>query len=140
MTSTAFQSDLAEVILDTSALVAILYGEPERERFAQLIHDADSCRVSVASFIELSMVIESQLGPEASRQVDMFFRRTGIVIEPVTLDQGYLARQAFIDYGKGRHKAGLNFGDCFSYALAKATGEPLLFKGSDFSQTDVSRI
>jgi ribonuclease VapC len=125
------------VILDTSALVAILYGEPERERFAQLIHDAESCRLSVVSFVELSMVIEHQLGPEASRQVDMFFRRTGIVIEPVTVDQGHLARQAFIDFGKGRHKAGLNFGDCFSYALAKATGEPLLFKGSDFSLTDV---
>jgi ribonuclease VapC len=125
------------VILDTSALVAVLYGEPERERFAQLIHDADSCRISVASFLELSMVIENQLGAEASRQVDTFFRRTGIVIEPVTVEQGFLARQAFIDYGKGRHKAALNFGDCFSYALAKATGEPLLFKGGDFSRTDI---
>ncbi len=125
------------MILDTSALVAVLYGEPERERFAQLIHDADSCRISVASFLELSMVIENQLGAEASRQVDTFFRRTGIVIEPVTVEQGFLARQAFIDYGKGRHKAALNFGDCFSYALAKATGEPLLFKGGDFSRTDI---
>ncbi len=125
------------MILDTSALVAVLYGEPERERFAQLIHDADSCRISVASFLELSMVIENQLGAEASRQVDTFFRRTGIVIEPVTVEQGFLARQSFIDYGMGRHKAALNFGDCFSYALAKATGEPLLFKGGDFSRTDI---
>src|ERR1700722_12327955 len=113
------------MILDTSALIAILYGEPERAEFARLIHDADSCRVSVASFVELSMVVESQLGPEAGRQVDTLFRRTGIVIEPVTVEHGHLARQAFLDYGKGRHKAGLNFGDCFSYALAKATGEPL---------------
>jgi ribonuclease VapC len=67
----------------------------------------------------------------------MLFRRIGIVIEPVTVEHGHLARQAFLDYGKGRHKAGLNFGDCFSYALAKATGESLLFKGNDFSRTDV---
>lgn len=128
------------MILDTSALIAILYGEPERARFAQLIHDADCCRISVASFVELSMVIERQLGADAGRQVDMLFRRTGIVIEPVTVEHGHLARQAFLDYGKGRHKASLNFGDCFSYALAKATGEPLLFKGNDFSQTDVTGV
>lgn len=125
------------MILDTSALIAVLYGEPEQADFVQLIHDAESCRVSVVSFVELSMVVESQLGPEAGRQVDTLFRRTGIVIEPVTVEHGHLARQAFLDYGKGRHKAGLNFGDCFSYALAKATGEPLLFKGRDFSKTDI---
>ena len=125
------------MILDTSALIAVLYGEPEQADFVQLIHDAESCRVSVVSFVELSMVVESQLGPEAGRQVDKLFRRTGIVIEPVTVEHGHLARQAFLDYGKGRHKAGLNFGDCFSYALAKATGEPLLFKGRDFSKTDI---
>lgn len=125
------------MILDTSALIAILYDEPERFEFARLIHDAESCRISVANFVELSMVVESQIGPEAGRQVDMLFRRTGIVVEPVTVEHGHLARQAFLDYGKGRHKAGLNFGDCFSYALSKATGEPLLFKGKDFSQTDI---
>lgn len=125
------------MIVDTSALVAILYREPEAAAFAQRIHDADICRVSVASHVELSMVIESQLGPEGTRQAEAFFRRAGIVIEPVTVEQGELARQAFLDFGKGRHKAGLNFGDCFAYALAKATGEPLLFKGNDFSQTDI---
>ncbi len=125
------------MILDTSALIAVLYDEPERERFVQLIHYAEICRVSVLSFVELSMVVESQLNPEAARQVDMLFRRAGIVIEPVTVEHGYLARQAFLDFGKGRHKAGLNFGDCFAYALARATGEPLLFKGNDFSRTDV---
>ena len=125
------------MILDTSAVIAIVYGEPERADFARLIHDAESCRVSVVNFVELSMVVESQLGPEAGRQVDTLFRRTGIVIEPVTVEHSHLARQAFLDYGKGRHKAGLNFGDCFSYALAKATGESLLFKGRDFSQTDI---
>ena len=127
------------MILDTSALVAILYREPEAAAFAQRIHDAAVCRLSVATHLELSMVIESQLGPEGTRQADAFLRRAGILIEPVTLEHGALARQAFLDFGKGRHKAGLNFGDCFSYALAKATGEPLLFKGNDFSQTDIQR-
>ena len=125
------------MILDTSAIVAILYREPEAVTFVQLIHGADVCRISVASYVELSMVIEHQLGPEGMRQAEAFFRRAGVVIEPVTVDHGELARQAFLDFGKGRHKAGLNFGDCFSYALAKATGEPLLFKGNDFSQTDI---
>ncbi len=125
------------MILDTSAIIAILYREPEAATFAQQIHDADTCRISVASYVELSLVIENQLGPDGMRQAEAFFRRAGVVIEPVTLDQGELARQAFLDFGKGRHKAGLNFGDCFSYALAKARGEPLLFKGDDFAATDV---
>ena len=125
------------MILDTSAMVAILYREPEASAFVQLIHDADLCRISVATYVELSMVIENQLGPEGMRQAEAFFRRAGIVIEPVTVDHGDLARQAFLDFGKGRHKASLNYGDCFSYALAKATGESLLFKGNDFSQTDI---
>ena len=125
------------MIVDTSALVAILYGEPERVAFAQAIHDADTCSISVASFVELSMVVENQIGADAARQVDALFRRIGLTIEPVTVDHGLIARQAFIDFGKGRHKAGLNFGDCFAYALAKAKGEPLLFKGGDFSQTDI---
>lgn len=125
------------MILDTSAMVAILYCEPEAAAFVQLVHDAEDCRMSVASYVELGMVLESQLGPEGMRQAEAFFRRAGIIIEPVTVDHGELARQAFIDFGKGRHKAGLNYGDCFSYALAKATGEPLLFKGNDFHQTDI---
>jgi ribonuclease VapC len=125
------------MIIDTSAMVAILYREPEAEALTRRIHDADICRMSVASYLELSMVIENQLGPEGMRQAEAFFRRAGIIIEPVTLEQGELARQAFLDFGKGRHRAGLNYGDCFSYALAKATGEPLLFKGNDFSQTDI---
>lgn len=125
------------MILDTSAMVAILYREPEAADFAQLIHDAGACRMSVASYVELSMVVESQLGPEGMRQAEAFFRRAGVVVEPVTVEHGELARQAFLDFGKGRHKAGLNYGDCFSYALAKATGEPLLFKGNDFGQTDI---
>lgn len=92
----------------------------------------------MANYVELSIVIENQLGPEGMRQAEAFFRRAGIMIEPVTVEHGELPRQAFLDFGKGRHKAGLNYGDCFSYALAKATGEPLLFKGNDFSQTDIA--
>lgn len=125
------------MIIDTSAMVAILRGEPEELAFARTIYDADISRMSVANYVELSMVVETQLGPTGMRQAELFFQRAGIVIEPVTVQHGELARQAFLDFGKGRHKAALNFGDCFSYALAKATGEPLLFKGGDFGQTDI---
>jgi ribonuclease VapC len=127
------------MILDTSALVAVLYGEPEARDFVERIRAADVCRISVANHVELSMVIESQLGPNGTRQADAFLRRAGVVVEPVTIEQGDLARQAFLDFGKGRHKAGLNFGDCFAYALARATGEALLFKGDDFALTDIRR-
>ena len=126
------------MIVDTSALAAILFGEPEAGLFTQLIHGANRCMISAASFLELAIVIESQIGPDASRQCDIFFRRAGIVIEPFTVEQAHLARQAFLDFGKGRHPAGLNFGDCFSYALAKITGEPLLYKGEDFKRTDIA--
>ena len=118
-------------------MVAILYREPEAVEFTQLIHDADICRISVSNHVELFMVVESQLGPEAGRQAEAFLRRAGVVIEPISLVHGEIARQAFRDFGKGRHPAGLNFGDCFAYALSKATGEPLLFKGSNFSRTDI---
>jgi ribonuclease VapC len=127
------------VILDTSAVGAIFFGEPEGDLYLQKIHDADHCSISAANFVELSMVIEGQLGPEAGRQLDMFFRRAGIVIEVVTVEQAHLARQAFFDFGKGRHPAQLNFGDCFAYALARSSGEPLLFKGTDFSKTDIRK-
>ena len=126
------------MILDTSALAAIFFGEPEAVLYTQVIQGADRCLISAANFVELSIVIESQIGPDAGRQCDAFFRRAGIAIEPVTIEQAHLARQAFLDFGKGRHAAGLNFGDCFAYALAKITGEPLLFKGEDFKRTDIT--
>ena len=125
------------MILDTSALVAVLFGEPEADPYTRLIHNADRCLISAGTFLELSIVIERQTGPEVARQFDMFFRRAGIIIEPFTIEQAHIARQAFHDFGKGRHPAGLNFGDCFAYALAKITGEPLLFKGKDFKKTDI---
>ena len=125
------------MIVDTSALVGILYREPEAQAFVERIHEADLCRIGVATHVELSLAIESQIGPDGMRQAEAFFRRAGVAVEPVTLEQGELARQAFLDFGNGRHKAGLSFGDCFSYALAKATGEALLFKGADFALTDI---
>jgi ribonuclease VapC len=125
------------VIVDTSAIVAILFGEDDAESYADAISGAEICRASAATFVEASIVVEMQTKSAGSRQLDAFFRRAGIVIEPVTEEQAHLARQAFTDFGKGRHPAGLNYGDCFSYALAKATGEPLLFKGKDFAKTDL---
>ena len=125
------------MILDTSALIAIFYGEAEAARYTQLIRDADRCLMSAATFVELSIVLEAQQGADAVRQSEMFVRRAGIILEPFTVEQAYLARQAFHDFGKGRHAAGLNLGDCFAYALAKSLGEPLLFKGDDFRKTDV---
>jgi len=125
------------MILDTSALAAVFFGEPEAARYTESIHDEERCLISPGNFLELSIVMEAQIGAEAVRQCNMFFRRARIVIEPFTVEQAHIARQAFHDFGKGRHPAGLNFGDCFAYALAKATGEPLLFKGDDFSKTDI---
>lgn len=128
------------MILDTSALAAIFFGEPEAAQYTGIIHDAERCLISAANFVELAIVIETQIGAEAVRQCDMFFRRAGIVIEPFTVEQAHIAGQAFHDFGKGRHSAGLNFGDCFAYALARITGEPLLFKGHDFAKTDILSV
>lgn len=125
------------MIVDTSALVAIFRNESDAEEFARLIIAAPTCRLSVANQLELALVIEGQMGAEGSRWVDQFINLANIVIEPVTLEQGRFARLAFLDFGKGRHPARLNFGDCFAYALARAMGEPLLFKGNDFALTDI---
>ncbi len=125
------------MIADTSALIAIIEGEPEAGPFARLIESSVVCRVSVSTRLELAMVLEKRFGLDSERRAERFIETLDIVEEPITLEQGILARRAFFDFGKGRHRAGLNFGDCFVYALAKALKEPLLFKGSDFEQTDV---
>jgi ribonuclease VapC len=125
------------VILDTSAVLAVLFAEPDAALYAKAISEAGSLRISAANFVEVSIVVEAQAGDGGVRQCDTFFRRAGITIEPVTEEQALLARQGFSDYGKGRHPAGLNFGDCFAYALSRSAGEPLLFKGKDFRRTDV---
>lgn len=126
------------MIVDSSAVLAILFDEKDAETFARILTEADSCRMSAANFVEVAIVVEAQTKNSGSRQFDAFFRRAGIVIEPVTEEQAHIARQAYTDFGKGRHPAGLNFGDCFAYALAKASGEPLLFKGQDFKKTDIA--
>jgi ribonuclease VapC len=125
------------VILDSSAVLAVLFREADAEKYAEIIRQAESCKVSAATFVELCMVIEAVDGPAGIVDCDTFFRGIGIRIEPFTEEQAYAARQGFSQFGKGRHAAGLNFGDCFSYALAKISGEPLLFKGNDFRKTDV---
>jgi ribonuclease VapC len=125
------------MILDTSALAAIFFAESEASRYTKIIHDAERCLISAANFLELSIVIETGIGVDGVSQCDIFFRRARIIIAPFTVEQAHTARQAFHDFGKGRHPAGLNSGDCFAYALAKVTGEPLLFKGRDFARTDV---
>lgn len=125
------------MILDSSAVVAILRAEPEAATMAQAIDRAEPCRISAVSYVEAAIVIDSSRDPIASRRFDDFFRESGIAVESVTVRQTEIAREAYRDFGKGRHKAGLNFGDCFAYALAKVTGEPLLFKGDDFRRTDI---
>jgi len=125
------------VILDSSAIVAVLRAEPEAPEFTEAIASAAKCRVSAVSYVEAAVVIDSSKDAIASRRFDDFFRVSGIVVEAVTPRQAEIARYAYQDFGKGRHKAGLNFGDCFSYALAKELDEPLLFKGQDFAHTDV---
>lgn len=127
------------MILDTSALIAILRNEPDAEVYAKAIAAADARRVSAVSFVETAVVIDGSRSPIASRRLDDLFRDAQLEIEAVTKEQARIAREAYRDFGKGsKHRAGLNFGDCFSYALAKMTGEPLLFKGDDFNHTDVS--
>ena len=126
------------MIVDTSAIIAILFNEDDAEIYAKAITRAESCRISAATFVEAAIVVETQTKSNGGRQLDAFIRRAGIAVEPVTEEQAHIARQAFIDFGSGRHPAGLNYGDCFSYALSKATREPLLFKGKDFTKTDLT--
>jgi ribonuclease VapC len=125
------------MVIDTSAILAILQREPERRSFLDAIEAADSTRMSVASFVESSIVIESRYGAEGLRDLDRFISRATIELVPVDREHGQLARSAFNRYGKGRHRAGLNYGDCFSYAAAVRSQESLLCKGDDFVHTDV---
>jgi ribonuclease VapC len=125
------------MVIDTSALLAILQDEPERSSFSEALEIADVRSMSTASFVEISMIIESRYGSDGVRDLDLLIAKALIALEAVDVDQAHLARQAFRRYGKGRHPAGLNFGDCFSYALARSRAEPLLFKGKDFVQTDI---
>ena len=126
------------MIVDTSALVAILRYEPERLPFAQLLDQAENLCMSAGSYLELSIVIDSRKDAALSREIEELIERFAIEIEPVTAEQARVARQAYRDYGRGSgHPANLNLGDCFSYALARAKREPILFKGDDFGFTDL---
>jgi ribonuclease VapC len=126
--------------IDTSALIAILFNEPERVEFVALIEKEERKVISTVSVLEASMVLEGRKSPEATMTMDLFLHRASIEVVPFDHDQLAIARLAFRRYGKGRHAAGLNVGDCAAYALALWSGEPLLFKGTDFAATDVPRL
>jgi ribonuclease VapC len=128
------------MIVDTSALIAILRGEDDAETYIQALAAAADLRMSAATWVETAVVVDSNRDPVLSGRFDDLITEAGVIVEPVTADHARLARQAYRDFGKGNHPAGLNFGDCFSYALARATGQPLLFKGGDFVLTDVAAV
>ena len=125
------------MIVDSSAVLAILFSEPDARRHAGAIMAASPCRMSVANVLEASIVVERRGGDTAAYELDTLLESAEIELVPVTVAHLEAARRAWRRFGKGNHPAALNFGDCFAYALAKATGEPLLFKGEDFAQTDI---
>jgi len=128
------------MVIDTSAVVALLGMEPEAARLASAL-EADAVRlISAATVVEAGLVIESRFGADGGRELDLLLVKADCRIEAVTPEQAEVAREAWRRFGKGRHPAGLNFGDCFSYALARISGEPLLFKGDDFRSTDISAV
>lgn len=125
------------MVIDTSALLAIFLAEPERKPFLDSIFQAETRVISAATMLETGIVLEARRGESAGREFDLFVVRANLQIVPVDSEQAEIARSAWRKYGKGRHAAGLNFGDCFAYALAKFTDEPLLAKGTDFAATDI---
>jgi ribonuclease VapC len=125
------------MVIDTSALVAIFLGEPERRDFLKIIQQDGTRLISAPNALETAMVLEGRHGAAVGREFDLFLHRLGIEIVSVDAAQVEVARAGWRKYGKGRHPAGLNFGDCFAYALTKTSGEPLLAKGDDFPKTDV---
>lgn len=125
------------MVLDTSALLVLLLNEGDAPAF-RLAIEADPVRLlSAASLVEASIVIEARVGEAGGRELDLLLQKASIEVVAVDAEQADIARHAFRSFGRGRHAAGLNYGDCFSYALAQVAGEPLLFKGDDFRQTDV---
>ncbi len=125
------------IVVDTSAVIAILDKEPDAALYAEAVAEADPPLMSAATLLELNIVMLNRRGVRAARIVDRFLQEAGFQIESFTAQHAELAREAYVRFGKGRHAAGLNYGDCFSYALAKATALPLLYKGQDFSKTDI---
>jgi ribonuclease VapC len=128
------------MVIDTSALVAMLSNEPEAQRFEAAV-EADRVRLmSAASYLEAAIVIEARFGDAGGRELDLWLHRAAVDLVSVDADQVEVARTAYRRYGKGRHRAGLNFGDCFAYALCKVSGAPLLYKGRDFAHTDIPAV
>lgn len=125
------------MIIDTSAVLAILLNEPEALRFSELISQDSKRLMSAGTLLELMIVIEAKKGEAGSRELDLLLHRMKLDIVPFDDEQAEIARSAWRQFGKGNHTAGLNFGDCFAYALAKTSGEVLLYKGNDFAQTDL---
>jgi ribonuclease VapC len=126
------------MIVDTSTLIAILKSEPEAEALSEAMEAATVVRISAASYLESFIVVDGYRNPNLRARLERIFENPCLVIEPVTFEQAKIARQAYRDYGKGSgHPAGLNFGDCFSYALARDKREAILFKGDDFNHTDL---
>jgi len=126
------------MVLDTSALVAMLLGEAERDRFLELLADAEDPLISAATLLEASIVMLAKTGPEGVGDLDELLAAAAVRCVAVDAAQAQLAREAFERFGKGRAPAGLNYGECFAYALARSTERPLLFKGEDFIHTDVA--
>jgi len=125
------------MVIDTSALLAIFLAEAERTTFLDLILQAGKRLISAANVLETGIVLETRRGESAGREFDLFVVRTNLEIVPVDAEQIEIARSAWRSFGKGRHPAALNFGDCFAYALARASGEPILAKGQNFALTDI---
>lgn len=125
------------IVVDTSALIAILDKEPDAALYAEAIAEADPPLISAATLLELNIVMINRHGVKAERMVDRLIQEARFQVESFTVQHAELAREAYARYGKGQQTAALNYGDCFSYALAKATGLPLLFNGRDFSKTDI---
>ncbi len=125
------------MVIDTSALLAIFLAEPERKPFLDSILQSETRMISAANVLETGIVLEARRGESAGREFDLFLVRASLQIVSVDSEQAEIARSAWRKYGKGRHPAALNFGDCFAYALAKSSGEPLLAKGTDFVVTDI---
>ncbi|HET8641508.1 MAG TPA: type II toxin-antitoxin system VapC family toxin [Pseudonocardiaceae bacterium] len=128
------------MVIDTSALVAMLIDEPEAERFEAAVEADTALLMSTASYLETAIVIEHRFGEPGGRELDLWLHRAAVDLVAVTAQQAHIARAAYRKYGKGRHRAGLNYGGCFAYALAKISGEPLLFKGDDFPHTDIPAV
>lgn len=125
------------MIIDTSAVLAVLLGEPDAEYYERTIARTLPRRMSVAGLLEAAIVLESRGGMAAGNELDLFLQTAEVELVAVTAEQAQVARRAWRRFGKGNHPAGLNFGDCSAYALAETNNEPLLFKGKDFAQTDI---